>query len=550
MKTKQLSSAIGIICAGLSMTSAGSEKVFFPQNGHSYQRIDTRMTWHQALDKCASLGKYLATVTSQAENQLIYKNFAARFQQPIWLGGTDNSPYHQHSQEGVWEWTTGEKWGYTHWRPGEPNNWGNGEHYLEMRYEFGERSWNDVRLAFNYPVCEWTNLLPVANFTVNPSSGHALLKVTLNASASNDPDGTITQYRWVSSGGQSATGRIATLTFNTAGTYNITLTVTDDSGTTSQKTTKISVLPQEFTLTATKDGLGTGTVSSAPAGIDCGSDCTEDYISGTTVALTATPNAGSLFTGWHGNCSGKANSITVTMDAAKTCTAFFKALICQIYAVQDSGLNDTQFFTVNPDTLAVKALGDSYPGYDIEALDAHPDTDALYAASGDDTDNPGHLYTVNTQTGALNDMGSTGFAEIEGLTFRADGTLWAWAKGDGLISIDPQNGPDGTLVFSSKLKVEDLTWNNDGTLLYAAQDTNLWVSDGQNVEKACDLRGHTEALEMLPDNRLLLGVHGNKNILEFEVMDLATCELVQGVGIPTDYDDVEGIAWAAKACAK
>jgi hypothetical protein len=122
--------------------------------------------------------------------------------------------------------------------------------------------------------------------------------------------------------------------------------------------------------------------------------------------------------------------------------------------------------------------------------------------------------------------------------------------GEGLISIDPKNGPSGSLVFSSKVKVEDLTWNNDGTKLYAAQDTNLWVSDGQRVEKACDLPGHTEALEMLPDNRLLIGVHGKQNLLEFEVIDIDTCDLVQQVGIPTDYDDVEGIAWPTKACAK
>ncbi len=54
---------------------------------------------------------------------------------------------------------------------------------------------------------------------------------------------------------------------------------------------------------------------------------------------------------------------------------------------------------------------------------------------------------------------------------------------------------------------------------------------------------------MLPDNLLLLGVHGNQNILNFKVMDLATCDLVQGVGIPTKYDDVEGMA-SPEACAE
>ncbi len=206
---------------------------------------------------------------------------------------------------------------------------------------------------------------------------------------------------------------------------------------------------------------------------------------------------------------------------------------CQLYGVNDEGLNNSQFFTVNPHTLEVKTLGEMYKAHDIEALDAHPGTDVLYAASGDDTANPGHLYTVNTQTGALTDLGSTGFAEIEGLTFHANGSLWAWAKGEGLISIDPQSGPNGTLVLSFPEQIEDLTWNNEGTLLYASQDTNLWVADGHSVKKACgDLPGHTEALEMLPDGSLLLGIHGEEGIIQFQAINLETCEIVFGMDIP------------------
>jgi hypothetical protein len=223
--------------------------------------------------------------------------------------------------------------------------------------------------------------------------------------------------------------------------------------------------------------------------------------------------------------------------------------VCQLYGVQDNGLNDSQLFTINPDTLNVNNLGELYPDYDIEALDTHPDNDELYAASGDDTNNPGTLYKVNTQTGALTEIGNTGFAEIEGLSFDTEGTLWAWAKGDGLISVNTQTGA-GTLIIPSPVAVEDITWNNDNTLLYAAQDTHLWVYDGKTVEKACDLPGHTEALEMLPNNTLLVGIHGQTKLLELQAIDLTTCETVLGLGIPTDNDDMEGIAWPVKACTE
>ena len=42
-----------------------------------------------------------------------------------------------------------------------------------------------------------------------------------------------------------------------------------------------------FTLSVTKAGTGSGTVSSNPAGINCGADCSEAYSPGTVVTLTA-----------------------------------------------------------------------------------------------------------------------------------------------------------------------------------------------------------------------------------------------------------------------
>ena len=62
-----------------------------------------------------------------------------------------------------------------------------------------------------------------------------------------------------------------------------------------------------YALTVTKAGAGaaTGTVTSSPTGITCGSDCTEGYAPGTLVTLTATAGSGYIFTGWSGaGCSG------------------------------------------------------------------------------------------------------------------------------------------------------------------------------------------------------------------------------------------------------
>lgn len=80
-------------------------------------------------------------------------------------------------------------------------------------------------------------------------------------------------------------------------------------------------------LDVTPAGTGTGRVTSAPAGIDCGSDCSEDYAHGTPVTLTAAPDgATSRFAGWSGACTTTATTCSVTMSAARSVTARFELL--------------------------------------------------------------------------------------------------------------------------------------------------------------------------------------------------------------------------------
>ncbi len=77
------------------------------------------------------------------------------------------------------------------------------------------------------------------------------------------------------------------------------------------------------TLTLTVGVAGKGTVTSTPAGINCGSTCSATYPSGTAVTLTATPAAGYAFIGWGGACTGT-DSCAVSMTTAQSVTASFK----------------------------------------------------------------------------------------------------------------------------------------------------------------------------------------------------------------------------------
>ena len=84
-------------------------------------------------------------------------------------------------------------------------------------------------------------------------------------------------------------------------------------------------VPTDLSLLAVDvAGDGTGTVTSVPAGIACGTDCATSYAPGEQVTLTAAPGAGSRLGRWSGACSGTALSCTVTMDQARDVTATFE----------------------------------------------------------------------------------------------------------------------------------------------------------------------------------------------------------------------------------
>lgn len=112
------------------------------------------------------------------------------------------------------------------------------------------------------------------------------------------------------------------------GTYYFAVTAYDisgnESGYSNEASKTFSDQNLSVILTVTRADTGSGTVTSSPAGISCGSDCTEPYPHGTGVTLTATPASGSTFTGWGGDAD--CSDGVVTLDASKTCTATFTLL--------------------------------------------------------------------------------------------------------------------------------------------------------------------------------------------------------------------------------
>jgi hypothetical protein len=115
------------------------------------------------------------------------------------------------------------------------------------------------------------------------------------------------------------------------GSGTCTVTLNADTTVTATFTAATTV-----SLTVTIRGSATGTVTSNPAGINCGLTCSAAYAINTPVTLTATPGSGARFKGWGGACSGALTTCTVTMTAALSVTATFSQTF-----TDGSGANST-----------------------------------------------------------------------------------------------------------------------------------------------------------------------------------------------------------------
>jgi hypothetical protein len=89
--------------------------------------------------------------------------------------------------------------------------------------------------------------------------------------------------------------------------------------------------PPPHSLAVLKTGTGAGTVTSSPAGLNCGATCVATFLSGTNVTLTATPAAGSRFASWSGDCTGTSRTCSFTMTSDRMAVATFNKVIrCKV----------------------------------------------------------------------------------------------------------------------------------------------------------------------------------------------------------------------------
>ena len=117
-----------------------------------YKLISKDITWLEAKAYCEKLGGYLVTITSKEEQNYVADLLKNSPHTLSWLGASDEK------DEKTWKWVSGEKWDYTNWGSGQPDDSGNAqEDYLQLGY-CSDNKWNDASNSTSIPfICEWNN---------------------------------------------------------------------------------------------------------------------------------------------------------------------------------------------------------------------------------------------------------------------------------------------------------------------------------------------------------------------------------------------------------
>jgi PKD repeat protein len=347
-----------------------------------------------------------------------------------------------------------------YWRIGGDTDWGGDSYYFAGSIDEAavySTVLTPAQIAAHYAASSAVaapNQAPTAAFT----STAANLAATFDGSTSSDPDGTVASYAWNFGDGSTGTGANPAHTYAAAGTYTVSLTVTDNQGLASTAVTHpITVAAANQLPTAaftfTTSGLGVtvnGTSSNDPDGTiasyawDFGDSTTATgatppahvYASGATypVKLTVTDNQGGTAT--------VTQNVTVTAPVNQLPTAAFTSTTNGLAVTVDGSTSADSDGTI--------------ASYAWNYGDSKTDTGATpvphtYAASGTYTvsltvtDNSGGTNTIThpvTVTAPANQSPTAAFVtSVSNLSLAVngsssndpDGTIanYAWDYGDG-----------------------------------------------------------------------------------------------------------------------
>ncbi len=276
---------------------------------------------------------------------------------------------------------------------------------------------------------------PVASFSYSPSSPAAGQPISFDASSSSDA-APITSYAWNFGDQTTGTGVTVGHTYSTAGTYTVSLQITDSNAGTNTTTNLVpvssssggspSVPPSVTTAAASSVGASTAVLNGQLAGLGSASSVTVGFRYGTDSTLAGAVNvtAGSLGSpaSFSQAVSGLVGSTTYYYDSWALGSGFSSGSVASFRT--GTGLPTVATYAATSKGQTTATLN----GY-LGSLGSHP------------TVNVGFLYSsslslagaINVSAGVLNAAGAFK-AAVNGL---ATGTTYyfrAWANGTGFAS--------------------------------------------------------------------------------------------------------------------
>lgn len=189
-------------------------------------------------------------------------------------------------------------------------------------------------------------------------------------------------------------------------------------------------LPDAGLLSVTHTGAGSGRVVSAPAGIDCGSSCSVGFTGGTPVTLTATADAGSVFGGWSGACSGVA-ACDLVIDGDAAAEAEFVLEPSHSLAVALAGDGEGTVVTLPSGIACAPVCNASFAAGSTVTLSATPAFDAEFTGwSGDGCSGTGDCsLTLAADATVTASFAATAFLVDVARTGTGEGTVTSTPAG-------------------------------------------------------------------------------------------------------------------------
>jgi PKD repeat protein len=373
-----------------------------------------------------------------------------------------------------------------YWRLGTDNTWG-GNDSNDFAGSFDETAVYDTVLTsatiaahYQFGAPATPNQKPTASFSSTGSN----LTGAFDGSASSDPDGTIASYAWDFGDGSTGAGATPSHTYATAGTFTVTLKVTDNSGATDTVTHSITTtLPANQKPTAAFSQTCTnlvctfnGTASADPDGTiasyawDFGDGASSTSASPSHTFAAGTYSVKLTVTDNRGGTDSVTQSVTVTAANQAPTAAFTPTCTNLVCSFNSSA-------SVDPDGSIASYAWDFGDGASSSsASPSHTFAAGTYTVTLTVTDNKGATGTASsavTVTAAANQNPTAAFTAtctnlVCGFDGSAsadpDGTIasYAWDFGDG--STSTSTGPSHTFASAGTYSVVlTVTDNRGGT---------------------------------------------------------------------------------------